>query len=146
MAPLKPRFSRSDLKPGECLCDHCSAKCCKYFALHIDKPKTRDDFDLVRWFILHDRATVFTENGVWYLLVYTDCKHLQPNNLCGIYETRPQICRDYSTDNCEFEDDSVYDQYFETSEQLAEYMDARFPPEKGQSIRGPQPALLPILR
>src|SRR5687768_5829709 len=128
--PAKPKFLRSDLKPGECLCDHCSAKCCKYFALHIDTPTSRDDFDMLRWFLLHDRATVFTEDGAWYLLVYTECKHLQPDNRCGIYDTRPQICRDYSTNDCEFEDDAVYDQYFEMPEQVAEYMEARFPPAK----------------
>lgn len=144
-ASTRPRLLRSDLQPGECLCDHCTAKCCKYFALNIETPKTRDDFDMVRWFLLHDRATVFTEDGAWYLLIHTHCKHLQPDNRCGIYDTRPQVCRDYSTDNCEFEDDAVYDTYFETPEQIAEYIEARFPPSAGESIRSPRPALLPIL-
>ncbi len=44
-----------------------------------------------------------TEDGTWYILVHTKCKHLRDDNLCGIYETRPQICRDYTTDNCEYE-------------------------------------------
>ena len=26
------------------------------------------------------------------------CPHLQPDNRCGIYQTRPQICRDYAAD------------------------------------------------
>ena len=26
------------------------------------------------------------------------CPHLTEGNLCGIYETRPQICRDYAAD------------------------------------------------
>jgi len=30
------------------------------------------------------------------------CPHLQPDNRCGIYDRRPQICRDYSADQvCE---------------------------------------------
>ncbi len=30
------------------------------------------------------------------------CPHLQADNLCGIYEDRPQICRDYAADSfCE---------------------------------------------
>lgn len=30
------------------------------------------------------------------------CPHLSPENLCGIYEDRPQICRDYAADRfCE---------------------------------------------
>ena len=26
------------------------------------------------------------------------CPHLTPDNLCGLYETRPKICRDYAAD------------------------------------------------
>jgi Fe-S-cluster containining protein len=26
------------------------------------------------------------------------CPHLQDDNLCGVYETRPQICRDHRAD------------------------------------------------
>ena len=77
--------------------------------------------------------------------MHTECKHLQSDNRCGIYDTRPQICRDYSTDNCEYEDDWVYDQYLETAEQVAEYAEAVLPRKKGQSIRSPKPPLLPLL-
>lgn len=136
--------SAEDLSPGECLCDYCTAKCCKYFALQMDKPKTRKDFDVIRWFVLHDRAAVFVDNGAWYVLVHTTCKHLMSDNRCGIYQTRPQICRDYTTDACEYDDTYVYDQYFETAEQIEEYVEALFP-KKGQSIRSTPPAMLPIL-
>jgi Fe-S-cluster containining protein len=109
-----------------------------------DTPRTREEFDYVRWYLLHEQATVFVDEGTWYLLVHTRCRHLQPDNRCGIYETRPQICRDYSTDNCEFDDEACYEQYFETPEQLEEYMEAVLPPSSG-SIRSPRPALLPVL-
>jgi Fe-S-cluster containining protein len=139
----KPR--REDLKPGENLCQHCTAKCCRYFALPIDKPTSRKEFDYLRWYLLHARASVFVEDDTWYLMVHTDCKHLQPDQRCGIYPTRPQICRDYTTDKCEYEDDWVYDKYFETPEQVAEYAEAVLGPKRGQSIRSPQPELLPVL-
>ena len=140
---IKPR--REDLKPDESLCDHCIAKCCRYFALPIEEPTTRQDFDYIRWYLLHEGATVFTEEGSWYLLVYAKCKHLQDDNRCGIYFTRPQICRDYSTVNCEYEDDWVYDRYFETPEQVEEYMEAVLGPEFKGQIRSPMPELLPVL-
>ncbi len=57
----------------------------------------------------------------------------------------PQICRDYSTDNCEYEDDWVYEKYFETPEQVEEYVDAVLPREKGHSFRSRRPPLLPII-
>lgn len=140
---IKPR--REDLKAGEFLCDHCTAKCCRYFALPIDKPTTRQDFDYIRWYLLHEGATVFTEEGDWYLLVYARCRHLMDDNRCGIYTTRPQICRDYSDTTCEYEDDWVYDRYFETAEQVEEYAEAVLPPEIPNQIRSARPPLLPVL-
>lgn len=143
--PASTQVRREDLKPGQFLCEFCTAKCCRYFALPIETPTTRADFDFIRWYLLHEAATVFIEDDTWYLLVHTVCKHLRPDNLCGIYDTRPEICREYSTDNCEYEDGFVYDRYFETSEQIAEYMEAVFPPDDGGSIRGPKPPLIPVL-
>lgn len=144
--PTKPR--REDLQPGEVLCEYCTARCCRYFALPIDTPTNYEDFQYIRWYLLHGQATVFVDDEVWYLMVHTDCKHLQEDHRCGIYETRPQICRDYTTDNCEYEDDWVYDQYFETPEQIEEYQEATLSAKKcrkGQSIRSRKPELLPII-
>lgn len=133
------------LKPGESLCDHCTAKCCKYFAWPIEKPTTHGDFDYMRWAMLHTGTTFFVEEGDWYVLVHADCKHLRPDNRCGIYETRPEICREYSTDNCEFDPTYVYEKYFETPEQVEEYVEAILPPKGRKSIRSPKPPLLPIV-
>jgi Fe-S-cluster containining protein len=143
----KPPISRKDLKSGEVLCDYCSAKCCRYFAMAMDTPTERRDLDFIRWYVLHDGATVFTEDDTWYLLVHAECRHLQSDNRCGIYHTRPAICREYSTDNCEYDDRYVYDRYFETPEQVQEYMDAVFPEDADSAagVRSPRPQLLPIL-
>lgn len=150
-SPVQP-LRRSDFADAENLCDHCTAKCCKYFALPIDEPVARRDFDFIRWYLLHDRASVFVDEDTWYLLVHTTCKHLQADNRCGIYETRPQICREYTTKDCEFEDDWCYERYFETPEQIDEYADALFGPQFPQtgtraidSIRGRRPTGLPVV-
>jgi uncharacterized protein len=42
------------------------------------------------------------EDG-WFLLVNNRCLHLEADGRCGIYETRPQICREHSNDGCEFD-------------------------------------------
>ena len=140
----RAKIAREDLKPGQVLCEHCTAKCCRYFALPIEKPTELKDFEFIRWYLLHDRATVFVEDEDWYLLVHTPCKHLRDDNLCGIYETRPQICREYTTDACEYEDDWTYERYFETAEQVQEYAEAVLQ-KPGQDIRSPRPPLLPIV-
>jgi Fe-S-cluster containining protein len=127
ISAVLPRMTRETLPKGEFLCQYCSAKCCRYFALPIDKPESFDEFENIRWFMLHGRVGLFVEADVWYLMVFNDCRHLQPDNLCGIYETRPTICRTYSTDNCEYDDDGLYDLYFETPEQMWEYTQAMLP-------------------
>ena len=119
-----PRLRRKpprDAVPPEHLCSYCTAKCCRYFALGIDKPTTRADFDHLRWFLLHEHAAVFVEDRAWYLLVQTPCKYLRKDHRCGIYNRRPQICRDYVTDNCEYEDDWTYEMYWDSPEQVEQY-------------------------
>jgi Fe-S-cluster containining protein len=130
---------REDLRTGECLCTHCPAKCCRYYATPIDTPTNWQEFDYLRWFLYHKDSAVFLEDGCWYLLVFSKCMHLRDDNLCGAYETRPQVCRDYGTANCEYEEEWVYDHYFETAEQVEEYAEAVLPPRKGRTIRSPKP-------
>ena len=130
---------REELPADANLCMYCTAKCCRYFALPIDTPEDWADFEYLRWYLLHDRATVFIEDDSWYLLVHTKCKHLGDDQLCQAYETRPQICRDYTTDKCEYEDLWVYDHYFETPEQVEEYAEAVLGPRKGHGFRSPRP-------
>jgi len=129
----------NELGPDEIPCSYCPAKCCKYFALPIETPDCWEDFEFIRWYLLHDRATVFVEDDTWYLLVHNWCKHLGDDNLCTAYETRPQICRDYKTDNCEYEDEWVYDHYWETPQQVEEYAEAVLGPRKGRGFRSPKP-------
>ncbi len=143
---ITKKLSREDVPANGNLCDYCSAKCCRYFALSIDTPETWEDFEYIRWYMVHDRASIFIDEGDWYLMVHTECKHLQSDNRCGIYETRPDICREYSTNNCEYEDDWTYDHYFETAEQIYEYAEAILPPRKGHTLRTRKPALLPVLQ
>ena len=133
----KPR--REDVGPHRNLCDYCTGKCCRYFALPIETPTTPRDFDFLRWFLLHERASVFTEDENWYLLVHTQCKHLRPDHRCGIYAVRPQVCREYKTDDCEYAENWTYERYFETPEQVEEYQEAVFAKPEGHNIRSAKP-------
>jgi uncharacterized protein len=135
--PQKP--GREEIPPGAVLCDHCTARCCRYFALPIDTPTTWQEYDYLRWFLMHERASLFVEDDSWYLLVHTPCKNLRPDNLCDIYHNRPKICRDYKTVKCEYEDDWVYDHYWETAEQVEEYAEAVLGPRSRGGFRSPKP-------
>ena len=135
--PRKIRPRRDELKPGECLCDFCTGKCCRYFSLPIDTPTTWDDYDSIRWYLAHDRVIVYVEKGTWYLLVMSNCNHLTADNRCGIYFNRPKICRDYKTTNCEYDSDWSFERIFETPAQIWEYAEAVLPPRRRPRERGP---------
>ena len=77
------------------LCSRCSGLCCRYFALPIDNPSTARDYDDIRWYLCHENVTIFIEEGQWYIGISNRCKHLQADNRCGIYETRPTDCRTF---------------------------------------------------
>lgn len=125
--------------PADELCNYCSGKCCRYFALPIDKPTNYEEFDYVRWYLLHENATVFVEDGSWFLLVHTVCKALDENNRCKIYDKRPLVCREYSTEKCEYDDLFVFEKYFETPDQVEEYAEAVLGPRPTATFRTPKP-------
>lgn len=122
-ATVPQKLRREDVPKGANLCEYCTAKCCRYIALPIDTPDDRKEFDNLRWYLMHGLGSinVFVEDDQWYLMIHEDCRHLLPDGRCGTYETRPQICRDYTTDECEYDDDWTYEQIFETPEQVHEY-------------------------
>jgi len=89
------------------LCDKCydPGRCCKRLHLTFDREKTNDWIDqqpdtkqgreaLLQWmgsgaplpFIPADKV-----DGTWYWT----CPQVDKNGRCRIYETRPQLCRDF---------------------------------------------------
>jgi len=105
-----------------CLCDQCAALCCRYFALPVDNPDCKRDYDNIRWYLLHQNVVIFVESKQWYIGILNHCKQLQSDNRCGIYQTRPAICRSYTTDNCDYHaGDYGYDLLFTSAEALWEY-------------------------
>ena len=108
--------------PSTCLCAVCSGLCCRYFALPIDNPDAARDFDNIRWYLLHENVTIFVEKSQWYIGIANRCKQLQPDNRCGVYETRPKVCRAYSTDNCDYHGGEYeFEMLFTSAEQLERY-------------------------
>lgn len=81
--------------PGGLPCHECSALCCRYYALQIDTPESEEDFEAIRWYLMHGSTWVWVDEGDWYLQVEQECRNLGPSGSCLIYEDRPQICREY---------------------------------------------------
>lgn len=104
------------------LCEQCTGVCCKYIALPIDTPREAGDFDDVRWYLMHENVSIFIEDDEWYISFVATCRHLQSDNRCGVYATRPRICRSYSTANCDYHSgDYGWQEHFTCPEHLDEY-------------------------
>ena len=107
-------------------CARCTALCCQYFTQEIKRPRDKEDLDNLRWQMIHQGVTVMIMSRRWYLHIHAPCQHLQPDNMCGIYETRPQACRDYMPDPCDFTvaDGVDVEDYltFQTYDQMYDYV------------------------
>ena len=110
------------------LCDECSGLCCQYFALPIDTPKDKGDYDDIRWFLCHKDIMVFVEDGDWYINIKNKCKYLsEDDHRCKIYDKRPRICRQYRHSTCDFvEGEYDYELHFTNDKQMEEYMKIKF--------------------
>ena len=107
-------------------CEHCTAACCRYLALPLDRPTSARDYDDIRWYLMHEGISVFVEDGDWYVQNQTKCKNLAADNRCGIYQTRPAICREYKAKDCDYSGRPYgYDHLFTHAKQLEAYYQQR---------------------
>ncbi|MEL7238972.1 MAG: YkgJ family cysteine cluster protein, partial [Planctomycetota bacterium] len=54
-------------EPVTPLCERCSALCCRQIALPLDNPEDAEDFDNIRWYLMHENVHVFVEDEQWYI-------------------------------------------------------------------------------
>ncbi|RKY20944.1 MAG: YkgJ family cysteine cluster protein [Planctomycetota bacterium] len=104
-------------------CGGCTALCCRYFALEIDTPDEPEDFENLRWYLIHEDTNLFIDEGDWYLQIFRKCTWLGKDNACSRYEDRPSICREYDDDWCDLDGASDGDITFRTIEELESYRD-----------------------
>lgn len=123
-------YPPSDIEiTSETKCGFCTgSKCCSYYTQQIDTPRSKADFDHLLWQISHKNTRVYQDSDGWFLLIDNPCTHLQHDGRCGIYETRPQICREYTNDFCEFDApaEGGFKRYFQDYDELLTYCRQRF--------------------
>ena len=109
-------------------CDGCTGLCCRYFALPIETPETKGDYDDIRWYLCHNDITVFVDEGDWYINIMNRCKSLSENGHgCRIYGKRPRICRQYNTKDCDLaEGEYDYELHFTSDKEMDEYIKVKF--------------------
>ena len=110
-------------------CDLCTGSiCCTYITHEIDKPKKMKEYDYLLWQVSHENIGVFKDDDGWFMSIKQSCTHLKADGGCGIYEVRPDICRDHSNDSCEFDGpaEEDFDLYFDGYESLDKYCREKF--------------------
>ena len=56
----------------------------------------------VLWYLYHENVSVQRDpDGEWTVYFESRCKNLQDDLLCGVYEQRPVVCRDFDNRTCE---------------------------------------------
>lgn len=110
------------------LCSKCTGLCCRYFALPIETPEDKGDYDDIKWYLCHENVSVFVEEGDWYISLDNKCKHLSEEDYqCGIYNKRPRICRGYKIKECDLIDGEYdYELHFTDATQMQEYIKIKF--------------------
>ncbi len=93
--PQRKRACAVPEQPGGPPCHECDALCCRYYALELDPPEDADDFDDLRWYLLHEKTWIWVDEGEWFLQVDEPCRFLDRDGRCTIYARRPRICREY---------------------------------------------------
>lgn len=114
--------------PSSHPCSGCG-DCCTYVAVRIDNPRSNADYDHVHWYLSHRGVSVYLDwDGDFYLEFETRCDHLTAERTCAIYRERPEICAEFSWDECEKgTGEPGHKVRFETPEQFATWFAARRP-------------------
>ncbi len=118
----------AELTP-ETKCGFCpGTKCCTYITQKIPGPRSRDDFDHLLWQLAHENIQAYKDSDGWFLLINNRCTKLGDDGRCRIYDRRPQVCRDYSNDYCEFDApaEEGFELFFRDYEELLAYCRKRF--------------------
>ncbi len=110
-------------------CDLCTSSiCCTYITQEVDTPRSIYDFDTMLWQLYHHDVQFYKEDGSWFMKILNYCLNLQPDGRCGIYETRPIICREHENDFCEYDEstEETADLFFGKPEDLEKYCKKKF--------------------
>ena len=111
-------------------CSFCKGSvCCNYITQQIDTPRKKSDFNFLLWQVAHRDVQIYKDEDGWFLLIVNNpCQYLEADGRCGIYDTRPQICRDYENDYCEYDSpaEEGFELHFRDHEELLAYCRKRF--------------------
>lgn len=103
------------------LCSDCKSMCCYDLTMEIDRPKTKEDLNKLKWFLHFKHSYIFIYQKKWYHLIKSECRYLDKTTFfCKNYKDRVDMCRKHNPPQCEryskwydymFSDKDVLDSY-----------------------------------
>jgi len=108
---------------GERQCGRCGA-CCRYVTAQLDDPKSKRDWSIFFWYLLHENVNIYIdEDGDWFLEFKTKCTALDDGK-CSIHRKRPAVCREHDPEDCESSSpEPPYIEMFHVPEELEEWLE-----------------------
>jgi Fe-S-cluster containining protein len=102
-------------------CAQCGL-CCTYLAIEIDGPTTVKRATELLWYLYHEHVSLYVNDDAWMVQFETTCRYLTADRRCGVYATRPHICREFSEQDCEVNTGDGDGQTFYTVAAFMEYL------------------------
>jgi Fe-S-cluster containining protein len=99
--------------------------CCSYVAVEVDAPATVKQATQLLWYVYHEGVSLYVNEDEWMVQFDTTCIHLQPDYRCGVYDTRPHICREFSEQDCEINTGDDGKTFYTATEFLAYLAETR---------------------
>jgi len=110
-------------------CFECNQICCRTTVIEVDPPKTLRDYSDLLFYLYHfdtEIAVADNEGEIeWYVEFMSPCRFLSGGR-CMIYEKRPQVCREYDMETCEYNMPERFT-YVRSPEEFFEYLEAHGP-------------------
>jgi hypothetical protein len=114
-------------------CVDCPALCCHDLTTPIDRPRTREDIDDLRWYLHFTHVHVAIAGREWNIVQEGRCRYLDDDDLCTIYEHRPDKCREHGPPSCE-RFGPWYNYWIDTPEELEAYLKGHRKRFRGESL------------
>jgi len=113
----------ADPEENKKLCNWCTL-CCNHLSFVIAIPDNKKKLEKIIRYLLHGAIVFIDNDDEWVAEVGIKCKALNEKWECSIYDTRPEICRDYWQDECEKHGEwEYYKILFRTVDEFKKYVE-----------------------
>jgi Fe-S-cluster containining protein len=114
-------------RPEPVSCTSCG-RCCTYVGVGINSPSRPRYATDILWYLYHENVSVYRDgDGEWSVHFESRCRNLGADLLCGVYPTRPHICRTFDDRTCEVNDPAAGARTFREPREFLDWLSEHRP-------------------